>query len=99
MDSTKSGGTADDAPSSFFCYTEVLEVCTNYFVGAGVCSDAVGSAPTILNFTSRQLPLSFSSQTFMSRFSIFAWDLPGNTMSFGFWGTRSEEHTSELQSL
>ena len=56
---------------------------SNYFVAA------VGSAATTLNFTSRQLPLSFGSHTFMSRFSIFAWNVPGSNMSFGLSGTSS----------
>ena len=61
---------------------------SNYFVGSAVAA-AVGSAPTTLNFTSRQLPLSFGSHTFMSRFSIFAWNVPGSNMSFGLSGTSS----------
>ena len=69
-----------------------LKQATNYFVGAAVGSAvaaAVGSAPTTLNFTSRHLPLSFGSQTFMSRFSIFAWNVPGSNMSFGLSGMSS----------
>jgi hypothetical protein len=65
---------------------------SNYFVGSAAGSAvaaAVGSAATTLNFTSRHLPLSFGSQTFTSRFSIFAWNVPGSSMSFGLSGTSS----------
>ena len=68
--------------------TSLVESRPDYFVGSAVAA-AVGSAATTLNFTSRQLPLSFGSQTFMSRFSIFAWNVPGSNMSFGLSGTSS----------
>jgi len=77
------------SPSFRLCsLTSLVESSPDYFVGSAVAA-AVGSAATTLNFTSRQLPLSLGSQTFMSRFSIFAWNVPGSNMSFGLSGTSS----------